>query len=114
MHATGAQRENLRVGGFGTVGIEGVDAVVSHAVARSLGMPAGNAIVISAPQANLASLVTAVRRVIPHGAAAEPLMTQVSAGVTAKEACAATAAGTVTTPAPRSAPPRTSPSSRPG
>jgi cell wall-associated NlpC family hydrolase len=93
VHAAGARRENLRVGGFGTVGIEGVDAVVSHAVARSLGMPAGNAIVISAPHASLASLATAVRRVIPHGAAAEPLMTQVSAGATTTEASAAGVSG---------------------
>ena len=89
VRVNGAKRENLRVGGFGTVGIEGVDAVVSHAVARSLGMPASNAIVISAPHANLASLATAVKRVIPHGAAAEPLMEQVSAGVTSTEATAA-------------------------
>ena len=46
----GAKQENLRVGGFGTVGVEGIDAVVSDQVARSLGMPAGNAIVISAPK----------------------------------------------------------------
>ena len=61
VHVNAAKRENLEVGGFGTVGIEGIDAVVSHAVARSLGMPAGNAIVISAPHANLASLATAVQ-----------------------------------------------------
>ena len=61
VHVNGAKRENLAVGGFGTVGIEGVDAVVSHTVARSLGMPAANAIVISAPHANLASLATAVK-----------------------------------------------------
>ena len=93
VQVNGAKRENLAVGGFGTVGIEGVDAVVSHTVARSLGMPAANAIVISAPHANLASLATAVRRVIPHGAAAEPLMTQVSAGVTSTEATAAGVSG---------------------
>ncbi len=93
VHVNGAKRENLTVGGFGTVGIEGVDAVVSHTVARSLGMPAANAIVISAPHANLASLATAVRRVIPGGAAAEPLMTQVSAGVTTTEATAAGVSG---------------------
>jgi len=62
----GAKRENLKVGGLGTVGIEGIDAVVSHTVARSLGMPAANAIVISAPHADLASLATAVKRVIPQ------------------------------------------------
>ncbi len=96
VHANGAKQENLRVGGLGTVGIEGVDAVVSDQVARSLGVPAGNAIVISAPQANLAKLVAAVQKVIPHGAAAEPLMSQVTAGVTKNQASAATvAAGTV-------------------
>ena len=88
-----AKRENLKVGGLGTVGIEGIDAVVSHTVARSLGMPAGNAIVISAPHANLASLATAVKRVIPHRAAAEPLMTQVTAGATTTEATAAGVSG---------------------
>ncbi len=89
----GAKRENLRVGGFGTVGIEGIDAVVSHTVARSLGMPAANAIVISAPHADLASLAAAVKRVIPHRATAEPLMTQVTAGATTTEATAAGVVG---------------------
>ena len=96
VHADGAKQENLRVGGLGTVGIEGVDAVVSDQVARSLGVPAGNAIVISAPKADLAKLVAAVKKVIPHGAAAEPLMSQVTAGVTKNQASAAgVAAGTV-------------------
>ena len=93
VHVAGAGREDLPVGGFGTVGIEGVNAVVSHAVARSLGMPASNAIVISAPHANLASLATAVKGVVPHGAAAEPLMTQVTAGATTTEATAAGVSG---------------------
>jgi cell wall-associated NlpC family hydrolase len=92
----GARQEKLRVVGFGTVGIEGVDAVVSDQVARSLGMPAGNAIVISAPKANLASLTTAVKKLLPKGAAAEPLMSQVKAGVTSSQASAASvAAGAV-------------------
>ena len=96
VHANGAKQENLRVGGLGTVGIEGVDAVVSDQVARSLGVPTGNAIVISAPKANLAKLVGAVKKVIPHGAAAEPLMSQVTAGVTKTQISAAgVAAGTV-------------------
>ena len=46
---TGRQAERLAVVAFGTVGIGGVDAVVSDSVARSLGMPASNAIVVSAP-----------------------------------------------------------------
>jgi cell wall-associated NlpC family hydrolase len=89
VHVDGAKRENLRVGGVGTVGIEGVDAVVSDRVARSLGMPASNAIVISAPKANLARLAAAVKKVLPHGAVAEPLMSQVTAGVTSTQASAA-------------------------
>ncbi len=99
VHVTGAKRENLPVGGFGTVGIQGIDAVVSGSVARSLGMPSENAIVISAPHANLASLAKAVKRVIPHGAAVEPLMTQVTAGATSAEATAAGIAATGTTSA---------------
>jgi cell wall-associated NlpC family hydrolase len=91
---TGRRRENLRVAGFGTVGIDGVDAVVSGAVARSLGMPAGNAIVISAPHADLVSLASAVRRVVPRPAAVRPLVTQVTAGL--PPGSAGTAVGEVT------------------
>jgi cell wall-associated NlpC family hydrolase len=96
VHVDGAKQENLRVGGFGTVGIEGIDAVVSDQVAKSLGMPAGNAIVISAPKANLAQLTAAVKKLLPKNAAAEPLMSQVKAGVTGNQASAASvAAGAV-------------------
>jgi peptidoglycan DL-endopeptidase CwlO len=94
IRVAGARRENLTVAGFGTVGIQGIDAVVSDSVARSLGMPAANAIVISAPHANLATVARAVKHVIPRRAGVEPLMTQVTAGVTTTEAsAAATSAG---------------------
>ena len=77
----------LRVGSFATVGITGVDAVVSDSVARSLGFPAGNAIVISAPHANFSNLAALVKRQLPSGAAVEPLVSQHAspgaAGVTA-------------------------------
>jgi len=63
----GARTEELPVGGFGTVGISGVDAVVSDTVARSLGMPAGNAIVISAPHATMSVLMRKVRHALPGG-----------------------------------------------
>ena len=72
----GAQTEQLRVGGYGTVGIAGVDAVVSDPVARSLGMPAGNAIVISAPSARLSVLIQQVTSVLPKDAAVAPLVAQ--------------------------------------
>ena len=103
VHVAGARRENLPVGGFGTVGIQGVEAVISDNVARSLGMPAQNAIVISAPHAGLASLAEAAKRVIPHSAEVEPLMTQVTAGVTTTEATAAgVASGTTSAGTPGS------------
>ncbi len=73
---TGGRTEKLVVGGYGTVGISGVDAVVSDSVARSLGMPAGNAIVISAPKARLTELMRKVKAVIPTDASVAPLVAQ--------------------------------------
>jgi peptidoglycan DL-endopeptidase CwlO len=72
---TGRQAEQLRVLAFGTVGIGGVDAVVSDSVARSLGMPASNAIVISASPASVTALTTRIQQVLPRGAGVEPLVT---------------------------------------
>jgi cell wall-associated NlpC family hydrolase len=82
---TGSQSERLPVIAFGTVGIGGVDAVVSDSVARSLGMPAGNAIVVSAPPASVASLAKQIKGVLPPGAGVQSLVTLVtepSAGLT--------------------------------
>jgi cell wall-associated NlpC family hydrolase len=76
--ALGRTRERLPVVAFGTVGMGGVDAVVSDATAASLGMPAANAIVISAPSASVTSLAQLIKKVLPAGAAVEPLVTQVS------------------------------------
>ena len=78
--AAGKRTEWLRVAAFGTMGIGGVDAVVSDSVARSLGMPSGNAIVVSARPADLTSLAAEIGRVVPRGASVEPLMTVVQAG----------------------------------
>ena len=75
---TGRQSERLRVVAFGTVGIGGVDAVVSDSVARSLGMPAANAIVVSAPPASVPALATRISGIIPFGAGVEPLVTLVT------------------------------------
>jgi peptidoglycan DL-endopeptidase CwlO len=74
----GHRLERLPVVAFGTVGIGGVDAVVSDTMARSLGMPARNAIVISAPVSSVAALAARIKQVIPSGAAVEPLVTQVT------------------------------------
>jgi peptidoglycan DL-endopeptidase CwlO len=73
---TGKRTERLVVGGYGTVGISGVDAVISDSVARSLGMPAGNAVVISAPNARLTVLMHKVKAVIPADASVAPLVAQ--------------------------------------
>jgi peptidoglycan DL-endopeptidase CwlO len=70
----GTKLETLRVGGLGTVGIAGVDAVVSDAVARSLGFPAGNAIVISAPGASLPALKSKIKTAVPKTAVVELLV----------------------------------------
>jgi peptidoglycan DL-endopeptidase CwlO len=75
---TGRRQERLQVVAFGTVGIGGVDAVVSDSIARSLGMPAANAIVVSAPPASTAWLAARIKQVVPPGAAVEPLVTQMA------------------------------------
>jgi cell wall-associated NlpC family hydrolase len=72
----GAQSEQLPLAGYGTVGITGVDAVVSDTVARSLGFPAGNAIVISAPSVRLSVLMQQVQHILPTGASVAPLVAQ--------------------------------------
>jgi cell wall-associated NlpC family hydrolase len=76
VQVTGATTESLAVGGFGTVGIGGVDAVVSDQVARSLGMPAGNAIVISAPHARLSVLMRQIAVALPRSATVTALVAQ--------------------------------------
>jgi cell wall-associated NlpC family hydrolase len=94
--AAGQQQENLTVGGLGTVGIAGVDAVVSDSVARSLGFPARNAIVISArasrlrTRAALERFTAHIKAVSPKTAAVEPLVRPGGGDATA---------GTVTTAA---------------
>jgi peptidoglycan DL-endopeptidase CwlO len=66
----------LPVGGFGTVGIGGVDAVVSDSVASSLGLPSGNALVVSAPSARLSELMSAIQSLLPAGASVAALVGQ--------------------------------------
>jgi cell wall-associated NlpC family hydrolase len=91
--AAGKVTENLRVAAFGTMGIGGVDAVVSLAVARSLGMPAGNAIVVSASSsADLTSLATALGKLLPKGASVEPLVRVVGASPSGSDSAYASSA----------------------
>jgi cell wall-associated NlpC family hydrolase len=90
----GQQEETLRVGGYGTVGIAGVDAVVSTRVAGTLGLPSGNALVVSAPHAQFTSLMSKIRKLLPRKAAIAQLVAQVEPGVVVQtEALADGAAG---------------------
>ena len=76
--AVGRSTKRLRVVAFGTMGIGGVNAVVSDAVARSLGAPAGNAIVISTQSSDFTAVAAAVGRLAPKGAGVEQLVSLVS------------------------------------
>jgi peptidoglycan DL-endopeptidase CwlO len=84
----------LRVGGFGTVGIGGVDAVVSDRVATSLGFPAGNAVLVSAPGDRVATLIKRIRAHVPKSAMVEPLVSTAASGRPAAAGVAGSTAGT--------------------
>jgi cell wall-associated NlpC family hydrolase len=81
--AVGRTAMQLRVVAFGTLGIGGVNAVVSNATARALGAPAGNAIVVSVRQGDFTAAVAAAGRLIPKGAGVEPLVSLVDGGTSA-------------------------------
>ncbi len=73
----GRHLETMKVGALRTVGIGGIDAVVSDTVAASLGFPTQNAIMISATRkANFAKLAKQVRKILPHSASVEQLAVQ--------------------------------------
>jgi peptidoglycan DL-endopeptidase CwlO len=99
VNVAGQRPEVLKVGGYGTVGIGGVEGVVSDAVARTLGMPADNALVISAPKAKLTRLLATIKRRLPRQAAIAQLVIQLPPE-TLTETAAATAAGAAGAPGP--------------
>jgi cell wall-associated NlpC family hydrolase len=70
----------LPVVAFGTLGIGGVNAVVSDATAKALGAPAGNAIVVSVATGDFSADSAAIGRLRPKGAGIEPLVSLVSPG----------------------------------
>jgi cell wall-associated NlpC family hydrolase len=101
--AAGRTAMRLPVVAFGTLGIGGVNAVVSDATARTLGAPAGNAIVVSVRTGNFNADSAAIRRLLPKGAGVEPLVSLVSssaAGTGSAAAPTADAAGTGSAMAP--------------
>ena len=78
--ASGRTPRRLPVVAFGTLGIGGVNAVVSDATAQALGAPAGNAIVVSVRTDDFSADAAAIGRLLPKGAAAEQLVTLVRPG----------------------------------
>jgi peptidoglycan DL-endopeptidase CwlO len=78
--AGGRTAKRLPVVAFGTLGIGGVNAVVSDATAQALGAPAGNAIVVSVRTGNFAADSAAIGRLLPKGAGLEPLASLVNSG----------------------------------
>jgi cell wall-associated NlpC family hydrolase len=70
---TARRRLPVRIGAFATVGIAGVDAVVSTAQAVRLGLPARNALLVSAPKADPVSLRQSVLAALGRRAQAEVL-----------------------------------------
>ncbi len=97
VQVAGRTMRSLRVAGFGTVGIGGVDAVISQTQAQALGFPAGNAIVVSAPHARVAALVREIKTRMPRGAVVESLVTTSAQGTPAAAGVAGSSlAGTAT------------------
>jgi peptidoglycan DL-endopeptidase CwlO len=76
----GARTMKLPVAGFGTVGIGGVDAVVSSRVGKSLGLPSANAVIISAPKTRLDHLMAKIKKLVPAQASVAALVTQIISG----------------------------------
>jgi peptidoglycan DL-endopeptidase CwlO len=77
----GRSAQTMRIGKFGTVGIGGVDAVITDKAARSLGFPVRNAIVISAaPSAHFTKLTREIKKAMPHGTQVDQLVVQTSSG----------------------------------
>ncbi|HEX3493471.1 MAG TPA: NlpC/P60 family protein [Streptosporangiaceae bacterium] len=107
VHVAGARPEDLRVGGYGTVGISGVDAVVSDSVATSLGIPSGNAVVVSAPHARLARLMHKIKKMLPRHAAIAQLVSQIEPGQVVESTVSTGGAAGATSPVSGDGPPIT-------
>ncbi|RFS84727.1 NlpC/P60 family protein [Actinomadura spongiicola] len=60
----------LRVGAYATMGIGDIDAVVSRTTARNLGMPSGNAMLVSVPKTEPKTFIKKIRKLLPEQAKA--------------------------------------------
>jgi cell wall-associated NlpC family hydrolase len=97
--AAGRTARRLPVVAFGTLGIGGVNAVVSDATARALGAPADNAIVVSMRTENFTADSTAIGRLLPKGAGVEPLVSLISSGAAGAGVAGAGSAAAAVVPA---------------
>lgn len=82
VHVTGRSAADLPIAGFATTGIGGIDAVVSHQTAASVGLPIANAVVVSAPKADMTALAAQIKRIVPARTAVQPLVYTVMVGGT--------------------------------
>lgn len=64
VYAHAKRGAQVRIGAFASVGMAGVDAVVSSTRAARLGIPRGTALLVSAPTADLLSLRSEVRTIV--------------------------------------------------
>jgi hypothetical protein len=62
------------------MGIGSVDAVVSRTQARALGLPDGNALLLSAPKTDIRKLTARLKRILPRGTRFAPLNAAPSGG----------------------------------
>jgi cell wall-associated NlpC family hydrolase len=97
--AAGVTSKRVPVVAFGTLGIGGVNAVLSDATARSLGAPAGNAIVVSVRTADFTADSAAIGKLLPKGAGLEPLVSLINSGSAGTAVSDQAGAGSVTAPA---------------
>jgi cell wall-associated NlpC family hydrolase len=89
-------KTSVRVGAYATMGIGQVDAVVSHATARAIGMPSGNALLVSAPHTDVTKLRKSLAKVLPAGTKAAALESRYD-GTTAPGGAPPSATGKVLT-----------------
>jgi cell wall-associated NlpC family hydrolase len=97
--ARGRTTKRLPVVAFGTLGIGGVNAVMSDATARALGAPAGNAIVVSVRTEDFTADSAAIGRMLPKGAGLDPLVSLVNSGAAGAGAAGTGAASSAAVPA---------------
>jgi cell wall-associated NlpC family hydrolase len=90
--AAGRTAKRLPVVAFGTLGIGGVNAVMSDATAQALGAPAGNAIVVSVRSESFTADSAAIGRLLPKGVGVEPLVSLISSGAAGAGSAAAAGA----------------------